>query len=303
MSLTEYTSPEDFKRTSTFGMDIVTIFNAELIQKLSEHPDLTRSGQAKLHPLLRLYFPSSKFLHPGTGCWAPAVLPDGADEQVERSGQTTQDLAKGFTPAQIDRIDALIKGNEDAREIGAKLAKLVAEVTLPLKEDEELPDNVAYASCDTLREVPEMFVPWKYFSARRARATAEKWVERRFPDCQNPVDVVHNLGAAAQGLAEAVMLLRTAGNEEYIPFICKTGLLEKVPRFPLRNSTLDGLLPEEKPLQPGKSTVTMMIGTAATKTKDPRFLFGVGTDHRQCPFKPHFLSMINQIREKNMGCQ
>lgn len=280
--------------------DFVTISDPDLIRVVSSHSDIGRPASVTLPFLFRAFFHASKFYYPPEDSWAAVFQTDGEKEQSLRRQNTIDSLVKGFNQDQINRIEGLIKGNDDLPSLGVKCAKIVAEVILPISQGEELPDEVAKASYDTLKDFPDTFNPIKYLNGRRARATVENYVRKLLPNEKYPGDIAHNLGAAAQGFSAAIQLLQGKITHDVVPTLSKDAMIKGVLRAPLCNTTLDGLFPEDNPLIPGTSLIALDIGTAAAETEDASFLFGVGTNHRQCPFKSLFLDTVNDIHSRNL---
>ena len=78
----------------------------------------------------------------------------------------------------------------------------------------------------------------------------------------------------------------------------KKPIAQKVVRIPNCTTTVDGLFPVDKPLQPGKTIIVLDIGSAAKATSDDNFLFGTGVGSRQCPFKPVLYSFSAKARHQ-----
>lgn len=222
---------------------------------------------------------------------------------AQRSEETKSLLPEQLSAGQIERICKMIYGNESSRSVGKKCAKMFAEFGMPNGEFVELPDEIAGASFETLISVDQVRNIFLYLRARRARHKIMKYITTKYPDLEYPVDVMHNLGAAAHGWSKAIIMIReltkTQPNmeqEEDISqkYFLKNPIIPFVLRVPIIRTTFDGVFPRDDPLIPGRSIVVCDIKEAAIMSNDVRFLFGTGVDERQCPFKDLFLSSTDQ---------
>lgn len=285
------------RRVPLVSKDLVTVQDPELITKIASSPDIGRPGEAELPWLLKLYFKATKFIYPPTNRWFIALEGDDKNNRLERREAVEGRIAKGFTDAQICRLTDAVKGEGDLVQVGAEVAKVMAEVVLPLADGQTLPQDVAEATVNTALEVSVLFNPPQYLAARAARNKVEEYVRSVLPEGAEVGDFTHNLGAAAQGMGKALISMRDMKTSDLHAHFGNNPMVAATTRIPKKTTTIGGMFPGEAPLTPN-SLVVLDITTAAMKTLDEKFLFSSGTETRQCPFKGLFFDTTAEIQKK-----
>lgn len=191
-------------------------------------------------------------------------------------------LSSGFTPSQVARLSQLIHSDSDLEHVAVECCKLVAELLLP---GVDIPDHIARDAFGTATTPDVVFKPREYLRCRKRRHNVERFVREVRPEEKYVVDVAHNLGAAAQGMSTAVMRLRKGEKGEGVQQrMAREPVVEGVMRVCAKDAEIDelGMVPKGK-------VVRLMIGHAEKVERNGMFLFGTGTEDRQCPFRDLFL--------------
>lgn len=165
-----------------------------------------------------------------------------------------------------------------------------------LAPDTSIPDDVISAMGEMNLE---KMSPMQYFRARRARKKIEDWVSglEQFKDEPHIIDIVHDLVNVYLGFTRGLMILRDIGEEDAETHLCNNAILPVSARTPLRETTLDGLFPEDRPLRKDRTVIVMKNGEAAKQTHDLRFVFGMGNETRLCPFRHLFMETSEAVVE------
>lgn len=292
--------PEGVTRSGLppFVKEFVTVQNPDVLRKLASSPDILRPAEVELPWILRYYFKATKFFYPPTNRWVIAHEGDDKNNRPERRKAVEDLLAKGFTDAHIAKFTELVKGDGDLVQVGAEVAKVFAEIHVPLPEGEAMPQDVAEAAASTAIEFKSVvFNPLKYWAARAARYKVEEWLRTVLPEDAEVGDYSHNLGASAQGFGTALISMRDMQTSDIRTHFVNNPIIKGTMRMPARTTTVDGLFPDDAPLLPG-SIIVMDTATAARKTLDDMFLFSSGVDVRQCPFKGLFFETTTEIQKR-----
>lgn len=278
--------------------DRVVVTNPDIIRRIAAHPDMARPAEVDFPKIFRTYFESTKFIHLPTNSYALPFQGDDRNERVNRRAVIEAQLSRGFSEEQIDRLVGLVRSNKSDLEVSMGCAKVVAQLILPLGEGEELPDDVAKAAFQTITTFTDIFNPIKYIRGRMARKKTEDYCASLLPDEEHLEDYVHNLGAAAQGFGQAILSMREMATDDSEKHFKDNPITNAVLRYPRRNTTLDGMFPEDNPLRVGESVAVLMISDAAKEAQDDLFLFGNGNEFRQCPFKGLFFNATADVHKQ-----
>lgn len=292
--------PEGVTRSSLqpFVKDIVTVQNPDVLRKLASSQDIVRPAEGEMPWLFRFYFKATKFFYPRRNRWFIAQEGDDRNSRAERRKDVEDLLAKGFTEAHIAKFIELVKGDGDLQQVGPEVAKVFAEVLLPLPQGEAMPQDVAEAAVNTALEFRSVvFNPTKYWAARAARRKVEDWVRTVVTEDAEVGDYSHNLGASAQGFGTALISMRDMKTSDLRTHFVNNPIIGGTMRTPARSTTVDGLFPDDAPLVPG-SIIVMDTATAAKNTLDDVFLFSSGVDKRQCPFRGLFFETTAEIQKR-----
>eukprot|EP00177_Eucheuma_denticulatum_P006818 GFKZ01012402.1.p1 GENE.GFKZ01012402.1~~GFKZ01012402.1.p1 ORF type:complete len:296 (-),score=38.47 GFKZ01012402.1:963-1850(-) len=291
--------PDGVNRSSIpfFAKDVVTVSNPEILRKLATSPDIGRPGDVPVPWIFMEFFRASKFLYPTTGQIFIALEGDDTNNRLQRRNVVSETLASGLTEEHISKLVELIKGDGDKFEVGAECSKIIGDVILPLKDGQRVPDDVALASCNTALFISVLANPFATLRARHARRKVEEYLEELMPEETNIGDFAHNLGAAAQGFAAALLSMRNMETEDVMEHFLSNPISETSMRRPLTTTTLGGIFPEEAPLT-RDSVIVMRIADGVRKSRDGIFLFGSGSEERQCPFKPLFFKTTAEIKDR-----
>lgn len=295
--------PPGVARTSVPFMvkDIVRISDEALIRKVATHPDIARPGEVDIPALFRIYFQATKFVHPATGRYVLPLEGDDRNDSAARRTVVEAQLSPGFSEDQLARIADLVQSDRTEPEVARECVKLVGQLILPLGEGEEVPDEVADAAYRTLTEFSDVYNIFKYLRGRKARKKVEDYCAQLLPDEEHIGDYGHNLGAAAQGLAAALMSMRNLDEKGDVhKFFLDNPMTPAVIRVPKRTTTLDGVF-EGKPLLASETIIVLAIGEGAKEAQSDMFLFGSGVDVRQCPFKGVFFSTVEDIQRRRQA--
>lgn len=291
--------PEGVTRSSIplLAKDIVTVSDPDILRKLATSPEIGRPGDVPIPWIFMYFFHATKFVYPTTGQIFIALEGDDTHNRPERRSVVSETLASGFTEEHVTKLVELVKGDGDELEVGTECAKIIGDVILPLKEGQRVPDDVALASCQTALFMTIIADPLATLRARRARRKVEQYLEELMPDEKNIGDFAHNLGAASQGFAAALLSMRNMEHDDVMGHFLHNPITETSMRVPLTTTTLGGIFPEDAPLT-RDSVIVMRIADGVRKSRDHLFLFGSGSEERQCPFKPLFFKTTAEIKDR-----
>jgi hypothetical protein len=172
-----------------------------------------------------------------------------------------------------------------------------------------LPDAVVDAAMLSITQgTPD---PVIYVRSARAQNVVYDFVKDRVP-ADNVEDVVHGIRSGADSVVAGLKAVRTGNrsvaaigsaseadvgakrSEGVVHALCAAPPVTQVPRIAVGNSTVNGLL--SKPLVPDHTFILLSTGRAASSTDESdMFLFGAGTNARQCPFKSYFMDLAEQV--------
>ena len=279
-------------------LETITISDPDLIRRVSQSPDISRPASDSLPAFFSFYFKATKFYSATTGDYFVGFQNDARSCQETRTAAMHDALRGALTPERVAPLAELLKSDPSDAETIIGAVRFVAGLFVKLDDGEQVPDHIARAAAATFTDTLQLSNPINYLRARRARWAVEQYVARKVLNGMDVADVAHNFGAAAQGLSAALLLMKKSGKGKSVKdLLFESPVAEKVIRMPNCTTTLDGLFPQENPLQPRKSIIVLQIASAATATADDRFLFGTGVDVRQCPFKSVLFSFVEHFNK------
>lgn len=198
----------------------------------------------------------------------------------------------------MQEMAALVWSDVDAKELSKRLVYIVGPTVVGLSPEAKIPEDVVSAMGEM--DLEKMASPVQYFRARRARRKVEDWVLglEEFKNEPHVIDVVHDLVNVYLGFSRGLMALRELGEEDVETLLCNNPILPVSPRTPLKDTTLDGLFPEDYPLKKDRTVIVMNNGKAAKEAQDVRFVFGMGNEMRLCPFRHLFMETCESVIAK-----
>lgn len=303
--------------------DIVFVDGAEEIQAFETSPDVGRlstdGSDSQAPGWFFTFMKFSKFYCPQTSRWFIGMCPASLPKRELRMQYIRSRLAE-YPPTDQDvddmarlllRSDAPQKA-EDDYELAEIAFRIVAQAFLPQMDFESIPKKVKRGAVDTILEI--VASPMRYFQAAKAQNAVYKFVEQSgmIPE-EHVEDVTHNFGAACQGVTTALYTVKRETLEEIkskgphdisledANEIVRRAMfgdptIAAVPRVAIGNGTVNGLLKE--PLEAGKTFILLNVGKGASLTQDDKFLFGPGTEARQCPFKHIYFGLASRVVQK-----
>ncbi|CAN8062893.1 unnamed protein product [Agarophyton chilense] len=286
------------RRVPLITKDLVTVTNPEVLRKIAASPDIVRPGEAKLPWLLQTFFGATKVYYADENRWFIGMDGDEKNNRLARRKVVENLISNGFTPERIDKLTEAVKSDCDQTHLAAEVAKAVAELVLPLPEGEELPQEVAEATWLSAKELSVAYNPFQFFPALSENRKVQAYLRSVLSDEDELVDFLHHLSSGSQGIGRGLMVMRGDTTTDVHTFFCKNPVLSNgVLRVPAVETTLDGIFPENAPLLP-TSIIVMDNMTCAKDTMDSDFLFGMGIEKRQCPFKNLFFDTTAEIQRR-----
>lgn len=284
-----------------FGLvDLIKVTDPGLIRKLETSPDLTRAGESPVHPILSLFFKSTKFYNSAEDSHFVALLDDHRPDVQQRINLIRDKMSEKHSEQVVRDVSAAVHGSGSQIDVARACLRFIAPLFLRLDAGEDVPDNIIRASIATHTTIMQSLNPFSHWRAIAARRELEDYIAARALPGVSHTDAQHITGVTCQSVAEALLRLRNKGEEvTFTELLLAMPINETSPRVPLRETTLGGLFSD--PLVPGRTIVQLQIGEAAKQTGDVRFLFGSGVDERQCLVKPFLFSIADDVAKCPFG--
>lgn len=311
---------EQYKRINIgfLGIDILTLQNQKAIEKALASGDLVRLEEAcpdinKLQWLPRLYLSNGRHYSSSYGY----VMPMRKDPKSTRLylgkkfAPGSSDISKFVNEAANILLDQEIKMNKEEEDkdliniftqaIGSRF--MTHSATIPKEIVDNGPKHVTSISSSLL--------PANRRRSRRAVESACTFM--RVQACENgestkydlpddfPIDSAHLIFTV---YVHAVDCLRELAKDPKLDvelMMCRRAKkLKNIPRMVIKDSTLGGLLPSDKPAKSNKTLILMDIGNAAEATDDITYAFGAGPKggKRICCAMPAILEFLKEVQKE-----
>lgn len=290
--------PENVTRRNIPLMgDVVTVSNPQILRTLVDHPDIARPDQGTLPtPMAFLLHATQFYAHSAHGTDYPVAFTTTAqDDQAQRRARVVQNLSSGFTDEQVDKMRELVRSEKEQYDVAKEVVRLVGPGIIGLPEGEKIPEDILDAM--QVMDLHHILNPISYFKARLARGKVQRWVAESFPEEEHIVDIAHDLVTLFHGFSTGLVGLRAMQGNDIAAHLGRNPILPASIRIPRITTTCGGLFPEDAPLEKDKTVIVMDNGSCAVETLDLDFVFGMGSKHRQCPFRHLFVSTGEKIMD------
>jgi len=277
-----------------FLVDIVYISDPEQIKKIEASGAVDRLhtyGTKSLPFWIKTFLSATRFCDYERDLWFLSLESDHSPEIAERRKRLETEIAKGYSPSDVQNIAALIKAKADDE----KLAYAITQVVNRRFFGQDVPPQIARAAQHTLQRLGETILPWKYLRARASQKKIMAYCETALGGRAHLVDIGHNIGETVQTTSIALRLLSANLDKPVEEIFTRHALTTKVPRIATKSTRFDGLL--LFPTVPGKTVLILQIEKAAAKSNDLRFTFGTGRSERACIFKDFFLDFMRDLQK------
>ena len=279
-----------------FLLDIIIVSDPEHIKKIETSGDVDRLHKyetASLPWWVKFYFKATRFHDDERDLWFLALESDSNPTYHQRRAYLEEKVDIGYSEDDVKKIAELLKTKASDEVLANEMVQIVQWRFF----GQEVPLSITKAAKDTLQNLSEAILPWKYIRAREAHKQVMDYCERTLSRDVHLIDAGHhNLGELVKTTTGALRTLQDNLDKPVEEIFTSHPLTPQAPRIAVRASDFDGLL--GFPTTPGKTVVLFQIGKAAAKTHDINFTFGTGRSERSCVFKEFFLSYMKDLQKE-----
>lgn len=279
--------------TIPFLIDVVVVSDPAQIRDIEASRDVDRLhafATGSLPWWVRFFFRATKFHDDARDLWFCPFESSTDPSYPGRRAFLESKVAEGYRPEDVQLIaDLLTSGASDQ----ALSQQMVQVVNRPFF-GREVPTHVSAAAKDTLQELGEAALPWRYVRAVRSRKRVLEFCEESLDAGVHVLDVGHNIGEVVQASTPALRRLQEDLDRPVEEIFAKHAPTSQVPRIAVRPSRLGGLL--RLPTKPGKTVVILKVAKAAAESGDLLFTFGTGSPERSCVFMNFFLQFMKDLQ-------
>ncbi|CAM9775686.1 unnamed protein product [Ascophyllum nodosum] len=280
-------------------VDRITVHDANLIRKITEHRDVDRIHGVPQHEKpwwVRAYFPTTRFQDRDDEMFVP--LTSTKDPRYkERREYVERKVANGIAAKDVEKIALLL--HESAPQAELERA-VVNAVNCRFFNGKEVPAEIVAAAGKTCDQLPDVLKKF-YFPPLYHQRKVLDYIEKNSDDHEGcpAADFSHHIGASVLLLTKAVKYLHEEDRGKTIHDIFTQDdmpMTIQTPRIAIRDTDIDGIL--DKPARAKWTVFVLNIRAAANETKDLLFTFGAGVDKRQCAFKFVFQSFMKDLQQE-----
>lgn len=288
------------------GIDIVTITGVRAATHALESGEMVRLGDnvsssSQLGLPFSVFFPVSRFESPKHGLFMP--MRTGKDDTYTSSRDI---LEASFAPGSFAplaehaaRTAALLKDPNSLPEDDVLALAFAHAMADRFAAEGAVPDSIMSAAQKHTTDVQRAFVPWEYLAAKTSLPEVYEYFERHTGEHQSTtVDCAHSIFAS---LTNGPSILRAVAEnpaQKTHDLFVQLGAVESVLRMTAADSTLNGMLPEARPVYAKKTVIILNIREAAKESKDLAWAFGGGTLNRRCAAEGEILTFVRLVQDK-----
>ncbi|MEM7033475.1 MAG: hypothetical protein AAF629_28245 [Chloroflexota bacterium] len=279
--------------TIPFLIDLVIVSTEEHIRKVeqSEATDRLHVFETSALPWwVKFYFKATKFHDVERDLWFCPFEPTSNPDYVRRRMYLQEQVDHGYSSEDVQHIAGLLRSDVPDEVLAHAMVQVVNKRFF----GEEIPQSMSQIAGDTLTDVEQAILPWKYSRGRVAQKSVMDYCEKHLADNVHILDIGHNIGEVVQTTAGALRILKENLNQQVETIFTNHPLTPEVPRIAVKASTIDGLL--RQPTTPGKTIFICKIGKAAAETGNLDFTFGTGEAERACVFKDFFVAFMTDVQ-------
>ena len=276
-----------------FVADILFVMDAALIRRIEASGAVDRIHRfptAKLPAWVRAFFRATKFHDAERDLWFCPLESETDPSYRPRRRYLEDKVATGYSADDVRQIADLLTADAPDDHLAHAMVQIVNQRFFGA----EIPAEISRAAHDTVQNLGEAIVPWKYRRGRRAQQRIMDYCAHALPADVHHLDVGHNIGEVVQTTAGALKRLKANLDKPIDTIFTAEGLTPQVLRIATMSSTFDGAL--KTPVTAGWTIIVFKIGRAAADTGSLMFTFGTGGPDRLCVFKDFFLAFMADLQ-------
>ncbi|NEP88596.1 MAG: hypothetical protein F6K18_18135 [Okeania sp. SIO2C2] len=285
-----------FRVKIPFLLDIIIVSDSEQIKKIETSGDVDRLhayDTASLPWWAKIYFRATRFHDNKRDLWFCALESTSNPSYQQRRAYLEEKVATGYSEADVKRIAELLNKNAEDEVLAYEMVQIVNHRFF----EKEIPSTITKAAENTLQNIGEAILPWKYIAATKAHSQVIDYCAENLPDNVHIIDAGHhNIGEVVKTTTGALKTLKNNLDKSVEEIFTSNPLTPQAPRIAVKESNFDGLL--SSPTIPGKTVFLFKIGNAAIETQDINFTFSTGTSERACVFKDFFLEFMKDLQQE-----